>query len=413
MQYDWEGGAELGRHSRRKLKILGDYVFEYVRARCVLPQQPKFTLAIFDGFAGGGRYRCGTAGSPLVFVDALKSACAAINVGRTEAGHQVLSLHCHLFVNDRNAKAVEALRNNLSQVVEQAQAEVPQLQIALTYLNKPILEAQAEVRDAIARLRVQNVLVNLDQYGHAAVSTAHLAEIINWTRSVEIFLTFSIQTLLTFLQKGDERALERQLQHLGVSSEEVLELSRQPTTTQWLGTAERLVDRALKAPAPYASPFAINNPEGWEYWLVHLAKVRRARQVYNDVLHQNADMQAHFGRSGLQMLRHDPAREGQLYLFNDTARTVAVEQLHEDIPRFLRDSGPAMTVQEFLDRIYSETPAHSDDINRVLIDSEEIELITEAGSTRRTPNNIAPTDQIRLPPQTSFHPLWKPGLRKR
>ena len=71
-RYEWAGGAKLEEHSRRKHKILRQYVFDYLTVRCKLPQQERFRLAIVDGFAGGGRYQCGTAGSPLIFIKGLK-----------------------------------------------------------------------------------------------------------------------------------------------------------------------------------------------------------------------------------------------------------------------------------------------------------------------------------------------------
>ena len=53
-QYEWVGGAEIQDHSKRKHKILREYVFDYLTVRCKLPQQERFRLAIVDGFAGGG-----------------------------------------------------------------------------------------------------------------------------------------------------------------------------------------------------------------------------------------------------------------------------------------------------------------------------------------------------------------------
>lgn len=85
----------------------------------------------------------------------------------------------------------------------------------------------------------------------------------------------------------------------------------------WLGTAERIVYNAFRLYAPFHSPFSINNSDGWRYWLIHFSKSYRARQVYNNILHDNASLQAHFGRSGLNMLSYDSQHdEGMLYLFD-------------------------------------------------------------------------------------------------
>ena len=105
---------------------------------------------------------------------------------------------------------------------------------------------------------------------------------------------------------------------------------------------------AFRTCAPYVSPFSINNPDGWQYWLIHFANFYRARQVYNNILHQNSSAQAHFGRSGLNMLAYDPTHEaGTLYLFDQSGRKSAKGQLLEDIPRLISESGDVIGVGGF------------------------------------------------------------------
>src|SRR3546814_273743 len=112
----------------------------------------------------------------------------------------------------------------------------------------------------------------------------------------------------------------------------------------WLGVAERIVFEAFRVCAPFVSPFSINNPGGWRYWLIHFANIYRARQVYNNILHDNSSLQAHFGRSGLNMLSYDPSHdEGMLYLFDIAGRTSAKKQLLEDIPRLVTEAGDVIT----------------------------------------------------------------------
>lgn len=55
--YSWVAGAVLEEHSRRKHKVIAEYVARYLTVRCQLPQQSRFRLAIVDGFAGGGQYK--------------------------------------------------------------------------------------------------------------------------------------------------------------------------------------------------------------------------------------------------------------------------------------------------------------------------------------------------------------------
>src|SRR3984893_12900266 len=81
--YRWAAGATLEEHSKRKHKILHEYFARYMAVRCQLPQQERFRLAIVEGFAGAGRYSCGTAGSPVIFIEELRAATEAF---QSEAG---------------------------------------------------------------------------------------------------------------------------------------------------------------------------------------------------------------------------------------------------------------------------------------------------------------------------------------
>ena len=90
--YEWANGAKLEDHSRRKHKILREYFFEYLTVRCQLPKQERFRLAVIDGFAGGGRYECGTSGSPLIFIEELKRAIESVNAQRAAQGDAVIPI---------------------------------------------------------------------------------------------------------------------------------------------------------------------------------------------------------------------------------------------------------------------------------------------------------------------------------
>jgi hypothetical protein len=175
----------------------------------------------------------------------------------------------------------------------------------------------------------------------------------------------------------------------------------------WLGTAEKIVFDAFRLYAPYVSPFSINNPDGWRYWLIHFAKSYRARQVYNNILHENASLQAHFGRSGLNMLSYDPRHdEGMLYLFDDDGRASARTQLLGDIPRLVTEAGDAMSMTEFYESIYNVTPAHADDVHAAIIENPDLEVITPAGGERRKANTIGVNDIIKVKNQRSFFPMF-------
>jgi hypothetical protein len=225
--------------------------------------------------------------------------------------------------------------------------------------------------------------------------------------AAEVFYTFAIESLLAFLRASDPKLLAAQLAHVGLSESDLTSLEAGMNKKSWLGFAERLVFDAFRNCAPYVSPFSINNPDGWRYWLIHFANSYRARQEYNNILHQNSSSQAHFGRSGLDMLSYDPAHEtGSLYLFDDTGRAAAKAQLLEDIPRLVSEFGDVIGVGGFYESIYNATPAHMDDIHAAIIDSPDLEVITEAGGERRKANTIVVGDIIRIKKQKSFFPMF-------
>ena len=88
--------------------------------------------------------------------------------------------------------------------------------------------------------------------------------------AAEIFYTFVISSLLAFLQKDQPERLRAQLDHLGLASGDVQALDGLMSQKDWLGTAEKIVFDAFRLCAPYVSPFSINNPGGWRYWLDEL-----------------------------------------------------------------------------------------------------------------------------------------------
>ena len=406
-RYEWADGATLEEHSRRKHKILREYVFDYLTVRCKLPQQERFRLAIVDGFAGGGRYQCGTSGSPLIFIEELKRATEAVNTHRAAQGLNAIEVECLLVFNDASRDAVELLKTHVTPLQADVIATCPKLHLRVEYLNEFFEAAYPTIKGFLEQGRYRSVIFNLDQCGHSHVERNTILDIMHSYPAAEIFYTFVISSLLAFLQKDQPERLRAQLDHLGLASSNVQALDNLMSQKDWLGTAEKIVFDAFRLCAPYVSPFSINNPGGWRYWLIHFANAYRARQVYNNILHDNASLQAHFGRSGLNMLSYDPRHdEGMLYLFDDNGRTSAKTQLLGDIPRLVTDAGDAMSVMEFYESIYNVTPAHADDVHAAIIESPDLEVITPAGGERRKANTIGVNDIIKVKTQRSFFPMF-------
>lgn len=406
-RYSWKDGVELEEHTRRKHKILREYFARYLEVRCGRPQQTKFRLAVVEGFAGGGRYKCGTAGSPILFIEELRAAVEGFNLRRKAEGMAPLEIECFLALNDEDPDALGLLKSHTEPLIAMAHAEVPKLHLQVRYFQKPFYAIYPEVKALLIQGRYQNVLFNLDQYGHSDVDLAILSDVSSSFTRAEVFYTFGISSLLAFLRKSNLQLLIRQLSFLGVTSSDISILEGQMSKQEWLGAAERLVFDSFRGCAQYVSPFSINNPDGWRYWLIHFANNYRARQEYNNVLHRNSTMQAHFGRSGLDMLSFDPRQnENVLYLFDVSGRAAATQQLLEDIPRLVTDFGDAIGVGEFYGSIYNMTPAHMDDIHTAIIQNPDIQVLTPSGGERRKANMIDADDTLRMKRQRSFFPIF-------
>lgn len=401
--YDWENGAPLLDHTAKKLKVIGEYFAEYLRVRCGrIPQQEQFRLAVVDGFCGGGRYASGEMGSPLVFLDVLRRTISEIDTMRAANGFKPLRYECLFVANDTSPAAIASLQVHLPPVMAMIRETLPQLRLEVQVENRTFLDLYPAVRSQLEAAGFRNVIFNLDQCGDAQVPREAIVDIMQNFTSGEVFLTFMIKALLAYLKKRDPKALQQRLSHLGVGSGDLAELDGFMSKSAWLGTAERIVFEQLSSAAPFSSPFSIHNPDGWRYWLMHFAKSPRARQVYNDVLHANANEQAHFGRAGLDMFAYNPDREGKLYLFDTDGRAAAREQLMDDVPRTIAGFGDAISVSEFNNQIYSRTPAHSEDIRAAIFGSPDVEVLTGSGNKRRRAGTIKDDDILRISLQRSF-----------
>lgn len=413
--YEWADGAVLEEHSRRKHKILREYIFDYLTVRCKLPQQERFRLAIVDGFAGGGRYQCGAAGSPLIFIEELRRAVQAVNTQRVAQGLVPIEVECLLIFNDASRDAIELLKTHVAPMQADIALTFPKLHLKVEYLNDFFEVAYPQIKALLGRGRYRSVIFNLDQCGHSHVERGTILDIMHSWPAAEVFYTFVITSLLAFLQKNEPDRLRAQLDHLGIPDSDIQALNGVMSRKVWLGTAEKIVFDAFRLCAPYVSPFSINNPSGWRYWLIHFANIYRARQVYNNIIHDNASLQAHVGRPGLNMLSYDPRHdEGMLYLFDENGRASAKTQLLDDIPRLVTEAGDTISVIEFYESIYNVTPAHADDIHAAIIENPDLEVITAAGGERRKAHTIAVNDLIRIKTQRSFFPMFlNEGVKKK
>ena len=260
--FDWANGATLEEHSRRKHKILREYVSRYLAVRCQHPKREKFRLAIIDGFSGGGRYKCGAGGSPIIFIEEVKHALSSINLGRTTQGLKSIQIECFLVFNDPEPGVIDILRENITPIIADEKESSPGLHIQIEYMQEPFESAYKVIKELLSQGRYRNVIFNLDQCGHKDIEQGTLLDIMRTFTSAEIFYTFAIKTLVSFLNKTQPELLAKQTAHIGLGSGELSELDGPMSRSDWLGAAERIVFETFRNCAPYVSTFSINNPKG-------------------------------------------------------------------------------------------------------------------------------------------------------
>ena len=402
--YDWKKGATLQEHSKRKHKILGEYFRRYLWERCKNPHTRHFNLAIVDAFAGGGHYADGSPGSPVIFAKTLLDTVANINLKRAEKNMPKVEINCLMILNDSDPDAYRKLIEAVAPH-EAAAREADSNVILLCKFYHGKFEALVDKFCTLIKSeRYRNVIYNLDQCGHGQVDRATIFKLISSERSVEIFFTYAIKSLIAFLDQRNSQRNRNRLRYLDLRANALELAENQMTKNEWLGGVERDVFDHFHECAPFVTPFSINNPDGWRYWFMHFAKSYRARQIYNDVLHKNSSEQAHFGRSGLHMLSYDPNHDrGFLYLFNSEAREEANRRLYDDIPRLVSCHDDAIKISDFYNLIYNDTPAHSDDIHDAIFKNFDLEVLTPKGNRRRFARRISLNDTLRRREQLSFH----------
>ncbi|UES42138.1 three-Cys-motif partner protein TcmP (plasmid) [Roseibium aggregatum] len=402
-EYDWPSGVVLEDHTRKKLDILRSYFHNYLRVKCT-PLNRSFRIAIVDGMAGGGVYEGGASGSPLVFLEELAKFLNETTIWRRDQGLPDLEIECLFVVNDNSRDAWQTLGPHLSAWQEE-HAGNDKLKVTIVRLEKRFEEVYGEIKQRILENKHSNVLFNLDPCGYTQVGLQTIQDIVVSFKNPEVFFTFMIGALLNYSSWNNPQKTHKLIADFGVKQDEFFGDEALRTKGEWLGTVERVLHGEVLNIANYVSPFAINraNNAGYNYWLMHFSKSHRAREVYNDVLHLNAGGQAHFGKSGLKMLdyRSDDSGLGTLDWGIDM-RPKNVAALHNDLPQFIAEFGDTITVGMLKASIYNDTTIHSDDLKKVLIENQDIEVFTQAGHPRRS--SIKDEDLIRVTVQKNLFP---------
>jgi hypothetical protein len=152
--------------------------------------------------------------------------------------------------------------------------------------------------------------------------------------------------------------------------------------------------------------FYITPKDGLTYWLVHLSKVYRARDVMMSLhwKHSNIDFSHHMNEGLFSLGYAATQTPGQLefdaiheFDFSENSENRCIEKLSEDIPRLISESNNSIRYGKLLEAIGSRTPASEKQIKLALTESmrnKELVICDASGKYRRTASKLNPTDVI-------------------
>jgi three-Cys-motif partner protein len=408
-KYQWkidEALPALDEHSRTKHLIIADYLKRYIQVYMSNAMIERLQLTVVDGFAGGGRYRDALTGenangSPFLILDAIKEAEAELNIGRRKP--RSIDAEYHF---------VESLDDHFDYLVNEIEESD-----YLNYLGSKIFlykglftqKAPTIIERITARNTSQRSIFILDQYAYKDVPFNLVKQILCNVKGSEIILTFNYDSLQAYISNAaaNKKALSN------INLEQYIDWDRLQEfkeANMWQqAIQEQLANALWKASgSKHITLFFITPKKGQSYWLVHLSKVYRARDVMMDLhwKHSNTSSDfSHFLGDGIFSVGYKASKTpGQCELeyldsfdFGSYARKRCVEALAREIPKLLCDSTAAASFGELMDRIGSLTPASEQHVKEALqypISTGELVVKTAAGGVRRSSNQILSTDRI-------------------
>jgi len=215
--YKWGEGATLEDHSKRKHKILGEYFRRYIQERCKNPNSRRFRLAVVDGFAGGGRYKDGSPGSPVIFAETLLNTVTDINIERADSGMPAVEVDCLMILNDIEPDAVRGLSEAIAPFEAASRRNGSHVFLQTDIQSEKFGDSVNAFTARIKNEGYRNVIYCLDQCGDRNVERSTITALMGSANSVEVFLTFAIQALITYLNRRDPEAVRRRLGHLDLN----------------------------------------------------------------------------------------------------------------------------------------------------------------------------------------------------
>lgn len=406
-KYKWAIGEslpELDEHSQAKHRIISDYIQRYVEVYMSNTAIERLPLSIVDGFAGGGKYKNVLTndiadGSPFVILNAIHAVEQRINQGRIKPR----SIDAQYFFIDCIKQHTDFLRNEI-----QKSQYKDLIDDSIIVQTDEFAKAAPAVIDAIHRRnRSQRSLFILDQYAYKDVPFNTVHYILSKLHGSEVILTFNVNAILNYISDNEANRMALANIHLEKHINwQRLTLLKE--AGQWKrAVQEQLANAIYKASgARHITLFFITPKAGLTYWLVHLSKVYRARDVMMSLhwKHSNSSFSHHLSE-GLFSLGYTAIETpGQLgfdlvteFDFGEDAERRCVQRLSEDISRLIFAHSEPITFANLVDSIGSHTPAAEYQIRQALtrsLKSGELRIRMPSGKSLGSATQAKPEDLI-------------------
>jgi three-Cys-motif partner protein len=130
--------------------------------------------------------------------------------------------------NDASLDAIELLKTHVAPMQAEVSQTCQKLQLRIEYLNEFFEAVYSKIKCRLEQGRYRSVIFNLDQCRHSHVERNTILDFMHSYPAAEIFYTFVIGSLLAFLQKDQPERLRAQLDHLGLTSNDIRRHGDQP-----------------------------------------------------------------------------------------------------------------------------------------------------------------------------------------
>lgn len=417
-KYQWRRGERpplIEPHSLAKHQVLKAYIRTYIRVVMANVNIERLVFSVVDAFADGGEYRTPEGGicegSPFICLEAAREAEVALNLGREKPR----TVDARFYFIEKDPSSFDYLTAYLDTLGAHRHHQVQTLKGDFAEL------AEQVITDIKRRCGGERALFVLDQYAYDDVPMLLLRRIFDRVEKAEVLLTFNVDSLVTYLT--DSPAHRGILERVGLAKYVdwgLVTAIGKATNPNWRVVIQKMLAQGIIAEsgAQFATIFFIRplGSRGWTYWLVHLSRVFKARDVMMSIHWDLANHFVHHLEPDIFTLGFDASRDpeatrqqilslGEEFTFDTEAERKCREGLTDKLTRSLFDDARPVVFNQLLHDLANRTPATADMIRRSFeqpLACRDIEVRGEDGERRKKANAIRANDVIRPAKQRRF-----------